>query len=171
MAVAFSPASSLRLKPHHIALRFLSLLPSKATPSSSFLLNAPKTLTTYRRFSPLLSPPSPCQSVPRRRCFCNLISTALSPAGEIVDSRKSPENADADAGSGKVGEFRKRLRIVDIKGGHNEGLDRLGQNLVVRGWVRTIRMQSSVTFIEVGFSFWKFLFNSWHWLTLWVDGW
>lgn len=48
-----------------------------------------------------------------------------------------------------MGEFRKRLRIVEIKGGDDEGLDRLGHSLVVRGWVRTIRMQSSVTFIEV----------------------
>lgn len=147
MAVAFSPASSLRLKSHHIGLRFFSLFPSKTTSSSSFLLNPPKTLTTYPRFSPLLSPSSPCQSVPRRRCFCNLIFATLSPAGEVVDNRKSPENADA--AGGKVGEFRKRLRIVHIKGGPNEGLERLGQYLVVRGWVRTIRMQSSVTFIEI----------------------
>ena len=49
----------------------------------------------------------------------------------------------------KVGKFRKRLRVVDIKGGVDEGLDRLGENLVVKGWIRTLRVQSSVTFIEV----------------------
>lgn len=49
----------------------------------------------------------------------------------------------------KVREFRKRLRIVDVKGGPHEGLDRLGQKLVVKGWVRTLRAQSSVTFLEV----------------------
>lgn len=48
-----------------------------------------------------------------------------------------------------MGEFRRRLRVVDVKGGPDEGLDRLGESLVVRGWVRTIRMQSSVTFIEL----------------------
>lgn len=49
----------------------------------------------------------------------------------------------------KIGEFRKKLRIVDIKDGPDEGLGRLGHTLVVRGWVRTLRVQSSVTFIEV----------------------
>lgn len=49
----------------------------------------------------------------------------------------------------KVGEFRKKLKIVDVKGGPDEGLDRVGQMIVVAGWVRTLRAQSSVTFIEV----------------------
>lgn len=57
-------------------------------------------------------------------------------------------------GSDEVGKFRKRLKIVDIKGGPDEGLDRLGQTLVVKGWVRTLRAQSSVTFIEVLAEFW-----------------
>lgn len=41
------------------------------------------------------------------------------------------------------------MRVVDIKGGPDEGLDRLGQTLAVKGWVRTLRVQSSVIFIEV----------------------
>lgn len=49
----------------------------------------------------------------------------------------------------KVGEFRKKLKIVDVKGGPDEGLDRVGLMIVVAGWVRTLRAQSSVTFIEV----------------------
>lgn len=49
----------------------------------------------------------------------------------------------------RVGPFRKKLKIVDIKGGPDEGLDRVGQTLVVMGWVRTLRAQSSVTFMEV----------------------
>lgn len=49
----------------------------------------------------------------------------------------------------KIGEFRKKLRIVDIMAGPDEGLGRVGQTLVVMGWVRTLRVQSSVTFIEV----------------------
>ena len=48
-----------------------------------------------------------------------------------------------------VGEFRKKLKIADIKGGPDEGLDRVEQTLVVIGWVRTLRVQSSVTFLEV----------------------
>ncbi|KAJ6377769.1 hypothetical protein OIU78_028065, partial [Salix suchowensis] len=49
----------------------------------------------------------------------------------------------------RVGEFRKKLKIADIKGGPDEGLDRVGKTIVVMGWVRTLRVQSSVTFIEV----------------------
>lgn len=49
----------------------------------------------------------------------------------------------------KIREFRRKLKIADIKGGVDEGLERLGETLVVRGWVRTLRAQSSVTFIEV----------------------
>jgi asparaginyl-tRNA synthetase len=41
------------------------------------------------------------------------------------------------------------LKIADIKGGPDEGLDRVGKTIVVMGWVRTLRVQSSVTFIEV----------------------
>ena len=49
----------------------------------------------------------------------------------------------------KVGEFRRKLKIADVKGGPDEGLDRVGKIIVVMGWVRTLRVQSSVTFIEV----------------------
>ena len=49
----------------------------------------------------------------------------------------------------RVGEFRRKLKIDDVKGGPDEGLDRVGKNIVVMGWVRTLRVQSSVTFIEV----------------------
>ncbi|XP_074317436.1 asparagine--tRNA ligase, chloroplastic/mitochondrial-like [Silene latifolia] len=119
MAAFISPASSLRLKPFS-TLRILSLLPIKP-----FFPNSPRTLISPTLISPLLSPP------PRRR-LCSLISAAV----------KLPETS-------KVGEFRKRLKISDIKGGSDEGLGRIGERLVVRGWVRTIRVQSSVTFIEV----------------------
>lgn len=53
------------------------------------------------------------------------------------------------ASSGTVGKFKRRLRIADIKGGPDQGLDRVGQTFSVRGWVRTCRAQKSVTFIEV----------------------
>lgn len=49
----------------------------------------------------------------------------------------------------KVGQFRKKLKVVDIKGGPSQGLDMLGHTLFLNGWVRTLRLQSSVTFIEV----------------------
>ena len=51
--------------------------------------------------------------------------------------------------SERDGEFRKKLRIGDVKDGPDEGLERLGQTLVVDGWVQTLRVQSSFTFIEV----------------------
>uniref|UniRef100_A0A803NA12 asparagine--tRNA ligase n=1 Tax=Chenopodium quinoa TaxID=63459 RepID=A0A803NA12_CHEQI len=126
MAVAFSP----RLRPH-IAIRIFaqSLLPTTTTLSNSILPKPRLCFSSAHHSSPL----------PRRRCCCTLISSA----GEDI---KPPENVDSGS---KVGLFRKRLKIADIKGGPDQGLDRLGHTLLVRGWVRTIRMQSSVTFIEV----------------------
>lgn len=49
----------------------------------------------------------------------------------------------------RVGKFRRRLKIAEIKGGPDEGMDRVGQGIVVMGWVRTLRAQSSITFMEV----------------------
>ncbi|RWW19481.1 hypothetical protein GW17_00016457 [Ensete ventricosum] len=76
----------------------------------------------------------------RWRRFCSAAVSADAEAREKV--------ATTEAGE-KVREFRKRLRIADVKGGPDEGMDRLGEVLVVRGWVRTCRVQSTVTFIEV----------------------
>lgn len=78
-----------------------------------------------------------------------MVSAAIS-SGEAVERPKF-ENIETKEGvkTEQVKEFRKRLRIADIKGGTDEGLDRLGETLVVRGWVRTVRAQSSVTFIDV----------------------
>lgn len=51
--------------------------------------------------------------------------------------------------SSSVPEFKKRLRIAEIKGGEDGGLGRVGQTMTVRGWVRTCRLQKTFTFIEV----------------------
>ncbi|KAL2321570.1 hypothetical protein Fmac_025949 [Flemingia macrophylla] len=61
-----------------------------------------------------------------RRSFC---ASALRTSGDAVQ------------------QFRKRLRVSEIKEGDGDGM--LGRNLVVQGWVRTLRLQSSVTFIEI----------------------
>lgn len=143
-AVALSPANSLRLKPLSTTVRFISGYRKTypKIPSS-----VPKTLATNSLFSPkphihhYIHPPF--AGVPIRRQFSCVIAAALS-SGEAIEKQKT-EVLETE----KVGKFRKRLRIVDIKGGPDEGLDRLGQNLVVKGWVRTLRVQSSVTFIEV----------------------
>ncbi|XP_058218583.1 asparagine--tRNA ligase, chloroplastic/mitochondrial isoform X1 [Rhododendron vialii] len=147
MATALSPASSLRLKPVFFSLyRQTTKLPAN-----------PKTLTTdhclprkYIRYSIPLSfyttSSSSALSVPRRgrRSLCTVAAGALS-SGEAVE-----KIGKQGVGIGeRVGEFRRRLKVVDVKGGPDEGLDRLGQTLVVQGWVRTLRVQSSVTFIEV----------------------
>ncbi|XP_015070466.1 asparagine--tRNA ligase, chloroplastic/mitochondrial [Solanum pennellii] len=136
MAGALSPATTLRLKPFY-AVRFFGHYrrPIK-------VLNP----NFYSSYPPQL-PPAPYLS--RRRSFCSVVSAAIS-SGEAVERPKF-ENIEAKEGvkTEKVGEFRKRLRVADIKGGPEEGLDRLGETLVVRGWVRTVRAQSSVTFIDI----------------------
>ncbi|XP_074327454.1 asparagine--tRNA ligase, chloroplastic/mitochondrial-like [Apium graveolens] len=138
----FSPATSLRLNPFPVTVRFLSLrrtppfLPSLSPPTTLLTKNPhfpPKKCTHYYVNSPFSG----------GRKLSSVIAAAF-PSGEAAEKQKAQV-----LGSDKVGKFRKRLKIVDIKGGPDEGLDRLGQTLVVKGWVRTLRAQSSVTFIEV----------------------
>lgn len=132
MAAAFLPATSLRLTPYS-TLRFLSFF-SISNPSYS-LFRPPR-----HRVLPLIDA-FPTNS--RRRCFCTAVSESLgSGEGNKVD------NFEKRFGS-KVGEFRKKLKIAEVKGGADEGLGRVGQSLNIMGWVRTLRSQSSVTFIEV----------------------
>lgn len=71
-------------------------------------------------------PSSPFSSSHRRRIFC----TATLPS---------------DA-TNKVPQFRKKLKVVDVK---DDQFDSLGNTLVLQGWVRTLRLQSSVTFLEI----------------------
>jgi len=61
----------------------------------------------------------------------------------------TPAPAPAAAAGEAVGEFRKRLRVADVKGGEDEGAAWVGKELAVRGWVRTCRAQRTVTFVEV----------------------
>ncbi|XP_056859009.1 asparagine--tRNA ligase, chloroplastic/mitochondrial isoform X2 [Raphanus sativus] len=133
MAAAFLPATSLRLTPFS-TLRFLSFFPI-SNPS-------PYSLHRSLRRLPLLQV-SPANAR-RRCCFC----TATSQSPSSGDGVKVENNHEHRFGS-KVGEFRKKLRIAEVKGGGDEGLGRVGQSLSVTGWVRTLRSQSSVTFIEI----------------------
>lgn len=130
-AAALAPATSLRFKPY-VTLWFFSFYPTKFHKTRPFV------------FPPIL--PRDLQYSCGRRGLCSVISGALR-SGEAVD-RTKPEFFGKWKGE-RVGGFRKKLRIAEVKGGPDEGLDRLGQTLVVQGWVRTIRVQSSVTFIEV----------------------
>lgn len=132
MAAAFLPATSLRLTPYS-TLRFLSFFPIS---NASHSLLRP----LRRRVLPLFEA---FPANPRRRCFCTAVSESLG-SGEGI----KVENYEKIFGS-KVGEFRKKLKIAEVKGGADEGLSRVGQSLNIMGWVRTLRSQSSVTFIEV----------------------
>ncbi|KGN55862.1 asparagine--tRNA ligase, chloroplastic/mitochondrial [Cucumis sativus] len=127
MAAVISPATSLRFNPCS-TLRFISGLPRK--------------LPHHILFPPIFPRHSSCYF---RRSFCSAVS-----AGEAAEKTKPDVSKDWKVTRGeKVGEFRKKLRISEIKGGRDEGVDRLGQTFVVMGWVRTLRVQSSVTFMEV----------------------
>ncbi|KAF5729848.1 hypothetical protein HS088_TW20G00213 [Tripterygium wilfordii] len=129
MAAALAPAISLRLRPYN-SLRFFSTIPL--------------ILSNYHAFTPIIFRPSRFSG---RRFFSAVVTGALH-----ARERKMPEfneKSIGDTGTSKVGEFRKKLKVVDIKGGPDEGLDRLGQILPVTGWVRTVRVQSSITFIEI----------------------
>ena len=69
---------------------------------------------------------------------------------QLCSSTLAAETEEGVASVDNVRKFRKRQTIGEIKGGPEEGLEFVGQKLVVRGWVRTCRVQRSVTFIEVG---------------------
>ncbi|KAF5477531.1 hypothetical protein F2P56_004163 [Juglans regia] len=146
---AIAPATPLRLNPY-AAIRYLSLY-TKHNRIPDIVPNFSKTKPLV--FPPFHHGPVPLSgtglAVPRRRCFCTIVAGTLQ-SGEAVE-RTKPESAEKWRGNmaEKIGEFRKKLRIVDIKAGPDEGLGRVGQTLVVMGWVRTLRVQSSVTFIEV----------------------
>ncbi|XWS38576.1 hypothetical protein CRYUN_Cryun19dG0143300 [Craigia yunnanensis] len=115
-AAALAPATPLRFKPYS-PLRFFSLYS--------------KNLTTPHFFSPLPRRPFPFHStIHRKRCFCSVISAALQ-SGERT-KREFEEKKVGEMGN-TVGEFRKKLKITDIKGGPDEGLDRVGQTLVNDG--------------------------------------
>ncbi|XP_022739147.1 asparagine--tRNA ligase, chloroplastic/mitochondrial-like [Durio zibethinus] len=129
-AAAFAPVIPLRFK-SYCTLRFLSFYS--------------QTLTTPRLFPPLPRRPFPL-TIPRKRCFRPVISPALQ-SGERAKI-EFLEKKVGETGT-TVSEFRQKLKIAHIKGGPDEGLDRVGQTLVVMGWVRTLRVQSSVTFLEV----------------------
>lgn len=70
------------------------------------------------------NPPPPFSS--RRRLFC----AATLPSADH-----------------KVSKFRKKLKIADVKA--DDDLTLLGQTLVLTGWVRTLRPQATVTFLEI----------------------
>lgn len=137
MATAALSPATVR-KPFSTTVRFLSLYHHQPKPTKFRY----KIITTPPHHPPKLNihfNHRMTNSATHRRFFSTVVSATVS-SGEVVEKSKTESS---------VGEFRKRLRIVDIKGGESEGLDKLGQTLTVRGWVRTLRVQSSVTFIEV----------------------
>jgi asparaginyl-tRNA synthetase len=151
MAAAMAPATPLCLKPY-AALRYLSLY-TKPNPYPNLLRYSPRGLAKPLIFPPFFHRPVPFSgsalAVNRRRLCCTIVAGALQ-SGEAAEKTK-PEFANKPRGEmgEKIGEFRKKLKIADIKGEPDEGLGRVGQTLVVMGWVRTLRVQSSITFIEV----------------------
>lgn len=131
-ASSLAPAASLR---------------SKSYSTLRILFSSSKNPRNFQSFPPIPRRELPISSaLPRRRCFSSVISGALH-SGEStkIEALEKKGNEFGD----KVGEFRKKLKIGDVKGGEDEGLSRVGQKLVVMGWVRTVRAQSSITFIEV----------------------
>ncbi|KAH8484295.1 hypothetical protein H0E87_028665 [Populus deltoides] len=135
---ALGPATSLRLTPGS-TLRLLSFYP-KSNPSN--LPGILKTITKPHAIPPKFHHLLQLSGLPCRRFFRSVISGALQ-SSESAKVEKKGEIGN------RVGEFRRKLKIADIKGGPDEGLDRVGKTIIVMGWVRTLRVQSSVTFIEV----------------------
>ncbi|KAF9679162.1 hypothetical protein SADUNF_Sadunf07G0111400 [Salix dunnii] len=141
-AAALGPATSLRLNSGS-TFRLLSFYPKS---NRNYLPEILKTITKPHATPPKFHHFFQLSGLPRRRFFCSVISGAL----QSNESAKVGflEKEKSEVGN-RVGEFRKKLKIADIKGGPDEGLDLVGKTIVVMGWVRTLRVQSSVTFVEV----------------------
>uniref|UniRef100_A0A1D1ZCD0 asparagine--tRNA ligase n=1 Tax=Anthurium amnicola TaxID=1678845 RepID=A0A1D1ZCD0_9ARAE len=147
-AASFATANSFRLKPRPAACLFViraaARTPRPGHRKPPILVTKPSDaslllILSRRRPSPLVLPEP---RVSNWRRFCSATSVSA--------ESDAQETATAGGVSGeKVREFRRRRSIADVKGGPDEGLGLVGQKLVVRGWVRTCRVQRSVTFIEV----------------------
>ncbi|XP_048556154.1 asparagine--tRNA ligase, chloroplastic/mitochondrial isoform X2 [Triticum urartu] len=74
---------------------------------------------------------------------------ALSSAWRRYCAAAPPVAAAATPTGDAVGEFRRRIRVAEVKGGEDQGAAWVGKELTVRGWVRTCRAQRTVTFVEV----------------------
>ncbi|KAG5097631.1 hypothetical protein JHK82_047485 [Glycine max] len=64
------------------------------------------------------------------------------PHSSPFSSRRAFCAATLRTSDNRVQQFRRKLRVSEIKEG--DGADVLGRNLVVQGWVRTLRIQSSI---------------------------
>ncbi|KAI5083244.1 hypothetical protein GOP47_0002987 [Adiantum capillus-veneris] len=78
----------------------------------------------------------------------NVVEESL-PSIPTTSSSSSEEDGEVPSSHLSIGHFKKRLRIADIKGGPKEGLELVGEQMMVRGWVRTCRSQKAFTFLEV----------------------
>ncbi|VAH45741.1 unnamed protein product [Triticum turgidum subsp. durum] len=74
---------------------------------------------------------------------------ALSSGWRRYCAAAPPVAAAATPTGDAVGEFRRRIRVAEVKGGEDQGAAWVGKELTVRGWVRTCRAQRTVTFVEV----------------------
>ncbi|KAL6896724.1 hypothetical protein ACP4OV_007296 [Aristida adscensionis] len=110
-----------------------------AAAASRLLRLAPRRLPSPRSsLLAALAQPQPLAATAGRRRFCAAAQASAS----------APAPAPSAAGEA-VGQFRRRLRVAEVKGGEDEGAAWVGKELAVRGWVRTCRAQRTVTFVEV----------------------
>ena len=120
---------------------------------STLLPNYPETLTHIYSPSQVRTRRNICGSVKKLYCSSSEVqeieqpSTAPPSSSKVGEKDKDQKNSSSFKLS--VGTFQKRLRVADIKGGTDEGLERVGQKMTVRGWVRTCRVQKTFAFLEV----------------------
>ncbi|XP_044965687.1 asparagine--tRNA ligase, chloroplastic/mitochondrial isoform X3 [Hordeum vulgare subsp. vulgare] len=88
-----------------------------------------------------------CLRSPRHSLFPTPL--ALSLGWRRYCAAAPPVAATAMPTGDAVGEFRRRIRVAEVKGGEDQGTSWVGKELTVRGWVRTCRAQRTVTFVEV----------------------
>ncbi|KAH7285128.1 hypothetical protein KP509_33G014700 [Ceratopteris richardii] len=87
-----------------------------------------------------------------KRLHCTgtrLVDTEEHAVEEGIPCTSSSSPSSSHSFNLRVEPFKKRLRIAEIKGGQEEGLERVGEQITIRGWTRTCRLQKSFCFLEV----------------------
>ncbi|KAL0056311.1 hypothetical protein WJX82_009901 [Trebouxia sp. C0006] len=81
---------------------------------------------------------NPIRNVQQRRsaAHCSSVSSTQQTSEIHIQNGASPG-------------FARRTSIKDVKGGPDKGVSNIGSTIDVRGWVRTVRHQKSISFIEV----------------------
>lgn len=105
--------------------------------------------------------PSPCHRSLERRTDPRRAACAFRQHNSICNAQQrhsaahcssvssTDQSSETHKQNGVAPGFARRTSVRDVKGGPDKGVSNIGLNFDVRGWVRTVRHQKTISFIEV----------------------